>query len=111
MKKIKLSLIFLAVLLFALFGISSNVNAHVRGMAAADCGSFIEHDRNSQFKFAWEMSFLSYLSALEWHSGLNKLTKEVTTDSIYYSILQNCKIKPLGRVDEALLKLYFDDLK
>ena len=99
-------------ILFISFGICLNVNAETRGMVASDCGMFIEKDRNREESliFAYRMSFLSYLSALEVTSGLNKL-KGVSTDSIYYSVLQICKEKPLQRIDESLLKFYYSDLK
>ena len=102
MKKFLLALLFLPIF----------VQAESRGLVAGDCGKFIEDDKTNakDFKFAYKQSFLAYLSALEQQTQQNKLTG-VSTDAIYYSVLQICKQKPRERLDGSLLKLYFKDLK
>ena len=102
MKKLLLGLLFIPIF----------VQAEARGVVTTDCGKFIERDRGNDinWKLYYQNAFSSYLSALEFYTQKNKLTG-ISNDSIYYSVLQICKDKPLQRIDDSLLDLYLNNLK
>ena len=88
-----------------------NLSSTSIGAIGSDCGRFIQEDRqNSEFvRTFYGAIFQSYVSALEWHSKENR-AKNLTGDSLYYSILKMCKDEPTERLDETVLKFYFEKL-
>ncbi|MBT6635959.1 MAG: hypothetical protein HOB48_04530 [Flavobacteriaceae bacterium] len=89
-----------------------NLNAEARGLPATDCGYFIKKDRlnNEEITSVNRLSILAYMSALEFLTQYNKI-KDISNDSLYYAVLQECKNKPLKNVGDAMLHVYFNELK
>ena len=87
------------------------LNATSLGIAGSDCGTFIQYDRedSKNWRYIYITTFQAYISALEWSSKKNK-AKGLSADSLYYSILRNCRDKPTERLDDILLKFYFEEL-
>jgi len=94
-----------------------NLNAQARGYAALDCGQFIKTDRDNNMStdVMYMTAILAYLSALEWSTKDNRLginhTAKVSNESLYYSVLQECRNKPLMSVGEAILRTYYERLE
>jgi hypothetical protein len=93
-------------------GISLNVNAESIGLVSGSCGYFIQKDRDDydNWRFEFTFSFQAYVSALEYMTKENRV-EELSGDSLYYSVLNRCKKEPLLRIDETLLRVYFEDLE
>ena len=107
----------LLVIFFVMYSNLSLANGWIKGLGAGQCGDVLSTvkraEKNdiewvSMMYIAWMQGYLSGIDS-DTSDQISRL-KNVSKDSLYYSVINRCKDEPLEDFYEAVLWVYLNKL-